>query len=170
MPPSTPESSNPVMSDSGEGPEMRTPGVWRPFLWNNACSAQENNQEHSVRELENLRAPSPGFTDQDMTRKASLHHGKVKWLQPAPPPKVPPKRPARPDAPWSEEHPAFRQKPALSASHFTYNPTQLLRSVSKSSFKRGAGRPRTANGDAQAAGQPRMEEVGVGAWRVCDDK
>lgn len=124
----------------------------------------------TVRELDNLRTPSPVFSDQDMTRKASLHHGKVQWLQPAPPPKVPPKRPARPDAPWSEEHPAFRQKPALSASHFTYNPTQLLRSVSKSSFKRGAGRPCTANNDAQAAGQPRMEEVGVGAWRVCDDK
>ena len=127
----------------------------------------------TVRELDNLRTPSPGFSDAGLTRKANLHHGKVQWLQPAPPPKaskVPPKRPVRPDAPWSEEHPAFRQKPAMSASNFIYNPTQLVRSLSKSSFKRGAGRPRAANNDVKAAGQPRMEEVGVGAWRVCDDK
>ena len=124
----------------------------------------------TVRELDNLRAPSPGFSDHGMTRKASLYHGKVQWLEAAPAPKVPPKRPARPDAPWSEEHPAFRQKPVMSASNFIYSPTQLLRSASKSSFRRGAGRPRTANNDPRTAGQPRMEEVGVGAWRVCDDK
>ena len=124
----------------------------------------------SARELDSLRTPSPGFSDNGSTRKASLHQGKVQWLQPAPPPKVAPKRPARPDAPWSEEHPAFRQKPAMSASNFLYSPTQLLRSASKSSFKRGAGRSRTATKDAKAAGQPRMEEVGVGAWRVCDEK
>jgi hypothetical protein len=117
-----------------------------------------------------LNMPSSGFSEKHVTRKASMHHGKVQWLQPAPPPKNPPRRPARPDASWSEEHPALRQKPALSPSNWTFSPTQLLRSASKSSFKRGAGRPRTANNNAQAAGQPRMQEVGVGAWRVCDDK
>jgi len=130
----------------------------------------------TVREMNDFRTPSPGFSDYGVTRKASLHHGKVQWVEshvpampPAVPLKVPPKRPARPDAPSVQEHPAFRQTLAVGASKSSHRQAQLLRTASKPSFKRGAGRPRNVIKEGKAAGQPRMEEVGVGAWRVCDN-
>ena len=128
----------------------------------------------SMRELDNMRTPSPGFSDAGVTRKASLIHGKVQWVESyASEPKPAPKRPARPDWPSSDDHPAYRHKPVMSASNFTYDPTQLLRTASKSSLRGGAGRTRTTSNGGTfllSDSQPRLEEVGNGAWRVCEEK
>jgi hypothetical protein len=123
-----------------------------------------------TREMDDMRTPSPGFSDAGITRKASLINGKMQWLEShVTEPKPAPQRPARPDWPSSEDHPALRHKPVMSASKFTFGPSQLLRTASKSSFK--LGRTASKGGkESPSNSQPRLEEVGVGAWRVCDEK
>lgn len=131
-----------------------------------------------VRELDDMRAPSPGFSDPGVTRKASLINGKVQWLEAhvresRPTPRIPPRRPARPQWPSSEDHPAFRLRPAMSASNFTYAPDQLLRTASKLTNRSLGGDTRGESNDStsvRCSGQPKLQEVGVGAWRVCDEK
>jgi hypothetical protein len=61
----------------------------------------------------------------------------------------------------------------MSASNFSYDPAQLVRTTSKLAKKCKAARTPEGSGDLthmRYNGQPRMQEVGVGAWRVCDEK
>jgi hypothetical protein len=96
----------------------------------------------SMRELDDMRLPTPSFGDAGMPRKANLIHGKIQWVESHVPEARPasmsvPRVPSTPLWPLSEEHPAFRRyEPAASA------PTS----------------------------QHKLEEVGVGAWRICDEK
>jgi hypothetical protein len=137
----------------------------------------------NMRELEEMRTPTSSFSDVGVTRKASLMHGKLQWVEsyvtePAPAsssaPKPAPDRPARPQWSSSEDHPAYRQhQPTMSASNFSYDPAQLVRTTSKLAKKCKAARTPEGSGDLthpRVNGQPRMQEVGVGAWRVCDEK
>lgn len=131
-----------------------------------------------TRELDDMRTPTPGVPDYGVTRKASLIHGKMQWLEThVAEPRPAPKRPARPQWPLSAEHPAYRHKPAVSASNFKYDPAQLLRTLSTSKpagTTHTAGRARNGSRDIshlRYSGEPKMmEEVGVGAWRVCEEK
>jgi hypothetical protein len=164
-----------VLSFQDQGPADRTDENWPLKKLEPAFP--------NPRELDDMRTPTPGFSDAGVTRKASLMHGKIQWLEshvtePVPAstaaPKLAPARPARPQWSSSEDHPAYRQhQPTMSASNFSYDPAQLVRTTSKLAKKCKAARTPEGSGDLahlRVNGQPRMQEVGVGAWRVCDEK
>jgi hypothetical protein len=123
----------------------------------------------NMREMDNMRTPSPGFSDAGITRKASLINGKMQWLESH---DSPPSQPRRSEWLSSEDHPAYRHKPVLSGPKFTFGPAKLLRTASKSSLRGGPRHARTTStgGGDLSPDSPRLEEVGVGAWRVRDEK